>query len=522
MKKKPPIVIAILDGFGLADFKDKGNAITPKTAPHIFSYIKKYPSTKLHASGQYVGLYNEQQGNSEAGHLNIGGGRIVKQDLCYISDAIKDGSFFKNKVFQEAIDHSVKNKSSIHVMGLLTTTNSAHAQIEHLYAILKLLDQKKVKNVYIHLFTDGRDTAPFSSLHFIQTLAPHLHKHQKVATIMGRFYAMDRAKNWERTKQAYQCLVLAKGNVASSVEQAIADAYAKGESDEYISPTIIDNKDKQKSRISDGDSVIFFNARSDRARQLAKTFVQKSFNKKNPNSFKTSKVLKEVCFVAMTDFGPDLPLLRAFPSANIDNALAKAIGEDRKQLYISEMEKYAHVTYFMNGGFAQPINGEVREVITSHTDRNFARNPQMKTASITKKIIAYIQKGTYDFVLVNFPNADMVGHTGNLDATKKAITFLDTNIAILAKEILKLNGTFIITADHGNAEEMINKKTGDILTEHTTNMVPFVLISKQQTKLFGKKIKLKHEGILADIAPTILQYIGKPIPKEMTGVSLIR
>lgn len=519
MKKNPPIVLAILDGFGLANQKDKGNAITNKTAPNVFGYIKKYPSTKLVASGPDVGLCVGQQGNSEAGHLNIGAGRIVKQDLCYITEAIRDKSFNKNKAFESAIKHAKKNKSTLHLIGLLTGTNSAHAQVEHLHALLELLKKKRVKKVYLHLFMDGRDTAPFAALHLVEDLQKKLSKHQKIVTLIGRFYAMDRAKNWERTKQAYNCLVVGKCNKAKTTKQALTGAYAAGESDEYISPTIICDKDGSESRINHNDAVIFFNARSDRARQLAKTFIQKNFNKKNSGSFKRSKVLKNLCFVAMTEFGPDLPLLSAFPSADISNALAKSIGESRKQLYISEMEKYAHVTYFLNGGFAQPINGEVREVVSSHKNRNFIKNPEMKSKTITKKIIKYIKTNKFDFVVVNFPNADMLGHTGNLEATKKAVSFLDNQLEILRKELFKLNGTLIITADHGNAEEMINKKTGEVLTEHTTNNVPFIMISKTKNI---KDIRLKKSGILADIAPTILQYIHQPVPREMTGKSLIR
>ncbi len=519
MKKNPPIVLAILDGFGLANQKNKGNAITAKTAPNIFNYIKKYPSTKLKSSGLSVGLSVGQQGNSEAGHLNIGAGRIVKQDLSYISEAINDKSFFKNKAFLTAISHAKKNKSKIHLMGLLTGENSAHAQIEHLYALLKLLKNKKAKNVYLHLFTDGRDTAPFAALDLLKQLEPHISKNQKIASIIGRFYAMDRAKNWERTKKAYNCLVLNKCKPADNADKALQDSYASGEPDEYIAPICIGKEKGETSRITDGDSVIFFNARSDRARQLAKTFIQKDFNKKNKGSFKRSKILKNLCFVAMTDFGPDLPLISAFPSADIDFALAKAIGEARKQLYISEMEKYAHVTYFLNGGYSQPINGEVRELVVSHKNRSFAQNPEMNTNLITNKIINYIKSNKFDFIVVNFPNADMVGHTGNFEAVKEAVSFLDKQIKLLATEILKLKGTLIVTADHGNAEEMIDKKTGDVLTEHTTNPVPFVIISKNKE---FKNIKLRKIGLLADIAPTILQYIDRPVPKEMTGKSLIR
>lgn len=509
-----PTLLVILDGFGLRDPKKPGNAITPSTAPNIFGYMKKYPTTQLVAHGKAVGLFKNQEGNSEAGHLNIGAGRIVEQDLVRISNSIDDGTFFKNEAFRQALNHVKKNKSNIHIMGLLTDGQSGHSHPEHLYALLEFFQKQKFDRVYLHLFTDGRDSSPHAAIEFLKELQKKM-KNEKIASLMGRFYAMDRSKLWHRTEAAYNAMCLGKGEFETeSVEEAITEAYNRSETDEYVAPTVIVHKNTPVGVINDNDAILFFNARSDRARQITKAFVQSDFNELNPGSFKRKKVLHNIKFVEMTDFGPNLPhVLTAFPSPDIDNTLAKVIGEHRHQLYITETEKFAHVTYFINGGFAEPVNGEKRMRIHSSSHYSYALYPQMMAKEITKDVIQSLKK--YDFVCVNFPNADMVGHTGNYKATVKAIRIIDALTKKIVEAVLKQNGTVVITADHGNAEEMIDEKTGEMLTEHTDNPVPFILIGKE-----WKKKKLKKKGKLCDVAPTLLKIMNIRQPKEMTGKAL--
>lgn len=517
-KKVPPTLLLILDGFGLAPFDQVGNAITPETAPHIFRYMKEYPSTTLTAHGAAVGLFKGQEGNSEAGHFAIGAGRPVKQDLVTISDAIKDGTFFKNEAFKQAIHHVKKYKTNVHIMGLLTDGQSAHSHPEHLYALLELFRKEKIKHVYLHLFTDGRDSSPHSAVTFLHTLQSHMKNGEQIASIMGRFYAMDRNKLWDRTERAYTILVEGKGScTAESAEDAISQAYNRDESDEYICPTVITKDGKPIATIEDNDAVFFFNARSDRARQITKAFVQDDFNAKNPGSFTRTRRPKNIRFVAMTEFGPDLPgIFTAFPSPDISNCLAKAIGEARTQLYISETEKYAHVTYFINGGFPEPINGEDRELVRSSGHFSYAEHPEMMTKEVVKKVIGYIKKKKYTFICINFPNADMVGHTGDFEAAQRAVQIMDAEIHRLVQVVLQKKGAVLLTADHGNAEEMIHEKTGEMMTEHTTNPVPCVLIGEA----FQDMKKLRSHGTLADIAPTLLKMLDIDPPSDMTGKPL--
>lgn len=517
MPIRSPFVLIILDGFGLADPKNFGNAITPETAPRIFNYINEYPSTALKAHGKDVGLFPGQEGNSEAGHFNIGAGRIVAQDLVRISEAIEDGTFFKNESFEQGLFHAEKYRTAIHVMGLLTNGQSAHAHPEHLYALLDYFRQKKYSKIYLHLFTDGRDSPPHSAIHHLRELRKYMKNGEQIATIMGRFYAMDRNKLWERTERAYNAMVLGQGNCAAdSAEEAITQAYNRGETDEYVCPAVIKHSDKPVAMIRDNDVIFFFNARSDRARQITKAFVQPDFQKKNPGAFKRKKYPKHIRFVAMTDFGPDLPdIFTAFPSPDLKNSLAKVIGDQYNQLYISETEKYAHVTYFINGGYAEPINGEARELIRSSEQYSYADEPEMKATELADRVIDHLNKNEFNFITVNFPNPDMVGHTGNFAAAKRAIGVVDRNVKRIVDAVLKKLGQVIITADHGNAEEMINLKTGEMMTEHTVNPVPFILVSKKT-----KGVKLR-KGKLADVAPTVLKLMEVAKPKEMTGKSLI-
>lgn len=510
-----PTLLIILDGFGLANPQNKGNAITPGTAPNIFEYMKKYPSSTLKTYGENVGLFKGQQGNSEAGHMNIGAGRIVKQDLVQISDAIHDGTFYKNEAFKQALFHVKKYNTAAHIMGLLTNGNSAHAYPEHLYAMLEFFRREKVEKVYLHLFTDGRDSGPHEALSFLHNLHGHMAANEKIATIMGRFYAMDRNKLWDRTQSAYEAMVLGKGCNATSAEDAISQAYSRGETDEFICTTVITDKNKPIGLIQDNDAIFFINARSDRARQITKVFVQKDFEKMNPGAFRRSKWPKNTRFVAMTDFGPDLKgVFTAFPSPDIENTLPIVLKEI-KQLYIAESEKYAHVTYFINGGYADPVNGEVRVKVQSKTVDHYDKKPEMSARIITQRVLREMKEKHYQFYCINFANPDMVGHTGNFEATKKAVQVTDESVDVLVKETLRKDGQVLIIADHGNAEDVINIKTGEVDTEHSLSPVPCILISNH---VRGKKLK---NGILADVAPTILKLMSIDKPKEMTGRSLV-
>ncbi len=513
--KTIPTLLIILDGYGLADPKNKGNAITPKTSPNIFSYMKKFPSSTLITYGKAAGLFKGQKGNSEAGHLNIGAGRVVKQDLVRISEAIHNGTFFKNEAFKQALFHAKKYDTAVHMLGLLTDGHSAHAYPEHVYAMLEYFRRENQRKVFLHLITDGRDSSPHGAANFLHELRGHMLAHEKIATVMGRYYAMDRNKVWYRTQQAYEAMVLGRGCTAESAEEALTRSYNRGDTDEYVCPTVIIENSKPVATVRNNDVIYFINARSDRARQITKTFVQPDFEKMNSGTFKRKKFPQNTRFVAMTGFGPDLPgVFTAFPSPDVENSLAKAINVNYRQLYISETEKYAHITYFINGGYAKPINSEEREVLPSPKIRSYADQPEMSAHKLTDKVVDYFKKDKYDFVCINYPNPDMVGHTGNLAAAKKAVRVVDEQVRRLVDVVLKKDGQALIISDHGNAEEMINMETGEMMTEHTLNPVPCILIKKK-----AKNIKLK-KGKLADVAPTLLKMMNIKKPKQMTGKAL--
>lgn len=508
---KPPIILAILDGWGIAA-PSKGNAVTLAKTPVMDKLTRKYSHTQLHAHGKYVGLPKGQDGNSEAGHINLGAGRIIEQDSVEITRAIQSGVFFKNPAFMACLDHVKKNKSDLHLIGLLSGEQSAHVDPNHLLALLSLTRQKNVKNTYLHLFTDGRDSQKFIAPKFLDKLEKNLKPNEQIATIMGRYYAMDRKKNWENIKKAYDAMVNGQGLRFATPKEAILQAYNKGEDDEFVSPSVIIPKGKkhQSALISGGDGIIFFNLRSDRAREITKTFTQKNFNKMNPGAFSRKKDLKNLCFVAMTDFGPDLDdVLTAFPSRDIENTLPMLM-RDYKQIYTSENEKYAHVTYFFNGGYANAVAAEDRIMVRSPEVRSYDEKPEMSAYDVAQVIIDNLKNKIYDFVTVNFVNPDMIGHTGNLKAGIKAVSAVDECVGKLYRQVMKDKGAMIVTADHGNIEEMINLKTNEIDTKHSTNPVPFILVSN---KLRKKKLKLG--GVLADVAPTVLELAGVNKPKEM-------
>ncbi len=521
--KKSPFVLLVLDGWGLAP-ASQANAIEQAKKPNFDRLWNNYPHTKLEASGRFVGLPQVQFGNSEAGHANIGAGRIVDQDAVFVCKEINTGQFFKNPAFEAAYKHVIKNKSDLHIMGMLSNGQSAHSDPDHLLALLTWTRKKKIKNVYLHLFTDGRDSPPRGSLKLIEALMRNLRnkeskesrKGEWIATIMGRFYAMDRIKSWDRTRRAYEAMVLGKGVYAKSPQEAITQSYNRNETDEFIQPYVMKRDGKIIGKIKDNDSVIFFNLRSDRARQMTKPFVQADFYKKNPNSFFQKKILKNTVFVTLTDFGPDLDsILTAYPSPELDNTLPMIIN-GRKQLYIAEKEKYAHVTYFFNGGYADLVSGEDRIEIPSPKVKSYDFKPEMSVYEITKIVVEKLNSGNYEFIMINFANPDMVGHTGNIKACVQAVEHVDICLGQLEKAVLKNKGTFIVTSDHGNADKMLDLETGEIYTEHTANPVPLIIVRKEK---FNFRLK---RGKLGDIAPTILDLMNINKPKEMKGKSLIK
>lgn len=510
-----PIILVILDGWGIAK-PAMSNPISVAKLPNWDFFNRHYPHTELHASGVEVGLPKGQDGNSEAGHLNIGAGRVVKQDAVIISEMIKSGKFFHNPALLEAVKHAKKLKSNIHLMGLLSNGQSAHSDPAHLYALLKFFKQQKFHRIYLHLFTDGRDSPPHAAGRLISKLIENFQNHETISTVMGRYYAMDRIKKWQRTELAYNAMVLGKGRISDNPYRAITEAYNRGESDEFIPPTVIENPVKKPKFISNNDSVVFFNLRSDRARQITKAFVQSRFEELNPGAFSRKKKLKNLCFVAMTDFGPDLDDIKTVSHGILLEKTLPLLLRDYRQIYLAEREKYAHMTYFFNGGHNHPLNGEKWEVIASQGRANYEHYPQMSIYPLTGIILKDLTQKKYDFYAVNFANADMIGHTGNLKAAIKAVQIIDGCLGKIYKEVMKNKGTLIITADHGNVEEMINLKTGEQDTEHSNNPVPFILINNHL-----KKIKLRSGGKLADIAPTILELLKVKQLKEMTGKSLI-
>ncbi|MBU1165115.1 2,3-bisphosphoglycerate-independent phosphoglycerate mutase [Patescibacteria group bacterium] len=518
-KKIKPTVLLILDGWGLAP-ANKGNAISLAKTPVMDRLWKKYPHSKLQASGKYCGLPLTQYGNSEAGHNNLGAGRVVDQEAVYISKAINTGQFFKNPAFEATYKHVKKNKSNLHLMGMLSNGSSAHSDPDHLLALLTWARLRKIDSVYLHLFTDGRDSPPHGALKMIESIMRNLKNHEGdgkrtgewIATIMGRYYAMDRKKSWLNTEKAYNTMVLNKGLKIQSPQAAITESYNREETDEFIPPYVIVRGGKPIAKIKDKDAVIFFNLRSDRARQLAKPFVQEHFNKMNPGSFQRKKVLKNVLFIAMSDFGPDLGnIITAYPNPDLVGTLPMTL-VGQKQLYIAETEKFAHVTYFFNGGYADTVAAEDRIKIDSPKVDNYAKKPEMSVNEITTKLLSVLKN--YNFITVNFANPDMIGHTGDIKAAVGAVEAVDKCVGKVYNAVKELGGNLIITADHGNAEKMIDLKTNEVYTEHTFNPVPFIIITKEKIPQ-----KLKN-GVLGDVAPTVLKLMGIIKDKAMSSKAL--
>lgn len=507
---KKPVMLMILDGFGISD-KIEGNAVKEAKKPNFDKLFNEYPHTKLGASGFSVGLPDGQMGNSEVGHLNIGAGRVVYQSLTKITKAIADGDFFKNPALNKAADNVLKNDSTLHLMGLLSP-GGVHSHMDHLKGLLKLAKSKGIKKVFVHAFLDGRDEPPASAKEFINDIEACMKELGvgQIATISGRYYAMDRDNRWEREELAYNAMVLGKGETAESAIAAVDASYHDNKTDEFVLPTVIVKDGKPLTTIKDKDSVIFFNFRPDRARQITRAIVEDDFD-----GFKRNKLNIE--FVTMTEYDAKFKNVDvAFKPETIINTLGEYVSnKGLNQLRIAETEKYAHVTFFFNGGVETPNKNEDRALIPSPKVATYDLQPEMSAYKVTDELLNRLNQDKYDMVILNFANPDMVGHTGILEAAEKAIEAVDECLGKIVKKVLELDGTVFITADHGNSEQMIDYSTGTPMTAHTTNPVPFVYVSNHSK---GKKL---NEGVLADIAPTMLKEMGIAQPKEMTGKSLI-
>lgn len=507
---KKPVMLMILDGFGLTDKVD-GNAVKAAYKPNFDKLYSNYPHTKLGASGTDVGLPEGQMGNSEVGHLNIGSGRIIYQDFTRITKDIKEGEFFKNAALNHAMDDALKNNSNLHLLGLLSD-GGVHSHINHLKALLKMAKEKGLKKVYVHVFMDGRDTAPTSGRGYISEIEKYMNDINcgRIATVSGRYYAMDRDKRWERINLAYNAMVLGKGQESSSAAECIEKSYNNGKTDEFVLPTVIMENKKPVASIKNNDSVIFFNFRPDRAREITRAINDKVFD-----GFKREPL--NLTYVTMTLYDKTIENVDvAYKPQAHKNTLGEYLSSmGKKQLRIAETEKYAHVTFFFNGGVEAPNKGEDRALIPSPKVATYDLQPEMSAYKVTEEALKRIDSDIYDVIILNFANPDMVGHTGVFDAAKKAIEAVDVCLGKIVDRILEKDGTVFITADHGNSEQMIDYSTGKPMTAHTTNPVPFIYVSK-----FAKS--LREHGILADIAPTMLHVLNLEVPAEMTGKSLIK
>ncbi len=494
------VTLVVLDGFGLRK-EEFGNAIKTNGTPNLDKLLKKYPHTQLDASGLSVGLPSGQMGNSEVGHLTLGSGRTIWQDLMKINKDIENNTFKDNENLIKAFKHAETNKSNLHIMGLLSD-GGVHSHINHLFAILDCAKNYNIPNVYIHVFTDGRDTKIDSGIEFIKQLESKIEgSNTSIATISGRVFAMDREERYERLEKAYNALVYSKGTISDSAINCLKDNYKNSVYDEFIEPTIINKGGK----LNDNDSVIFFNFRSDRARELTFAITDTKFS-----HFKTKK-FKNLLFSPMEEYSKDFSSLNTlYPPEKIEDNLSAIISQaGLKQFHIAETTKYAHVTFFFNGGIEQPYKGEERKLIDSIDTQDFSYYPKMRASEITTETLEAIASCNYDFVLVNFSNPDMIGHTGNFQATKEAIACVEKQAYAIALATLMVGGDCIITADHGNAELMFDKD-GNKITSHTTNPVPCILVSEKY-----KKVKLAKKASIANIAPTVLKLLDLKIPKSM-------
>lgn len=503
---KRPTMMMILDGYGV-NTDNEGNAIAMAKKPNLDDIFTKYPNTTIKACGLDVGLPDGQMGNSEVGHLNIGAGRIVYQDLTMITKAIEDGDFFRNPAFLKVMEHVKKNNSTLHLLGLLSD-GGVHSHISHLLALTDMAAKNGIANLCIHCFLDGRDVPPRCAVEYMDQLQAHLDKLGigTVGVVSGRYYAMDRDKRWERVEKAYDAMTSGEGLKAETGKAAIEAAYGRDENDEFVTPTVVDGA----IPVSDGDGMIMFNFRPDRAREITRTFVDDDFD-----GFERKKKVENICYICMTQYDAEMPnVTLAYPPESMVNTLGEYVaGLGLTQLRIAETEKYAHVTFFFNGGVEAPNRNEDRILVPSPKVPTYDLQPEMSAPEVTEKVLEAIASDKYDMIVLNFANADMVGHTGIMDAAVKAIETLDKCVPQIVDAVLAKGGQILLTADHGNADVMTDEK-GDVVTAHSLNDVPLVLISDEP-------VPLKDGGRLSDLAPTMLKLMGIEIPEEMTGKPLV-
>lgn len=512
MKRPKPLMLLILDGWGRGT-PGPGNAVSLAETPNLDRLLAEYPGTHLQTSGKAVGLPDGIMGNSEVGHLNIGAGRVVYQDLMRIDMAIEDGSFFSNAEINSAVQNALKNESALHFMGLVSD-GGVHSQLTHLLALLDLARDKGLDRVYVHVILDGRDTPPDGGKGYVQQVRTHIEKigNGAIASICGRYYAMDRDTRWERTEQAYRLYTQGEGTAETDPVEAVSRAYEKGESDEFVKPIVItDTQGRPAACVETGDSILFFNYRADRARQITRAFTEEAFD-----GFKREEFPRPGRYVCMTLYDETFSLPMAFPPVHLEQILGEVISRrGMKQLRIAETEKYAHVTYFFNGGEEEPFDNEDRCLIPSPREvPTYDHQPEMSALAVTQEVLQRIASDQYDLIVLNFANMDMVGHTGVLEAAVQAVQTVDGCVGRITEAALAKGGALLITADHGNAETMI-AENGRIHTAHTTHPVPFLIVDDRH-----KQAQLRP-GVLGDIAPTILDIMGIDQPKQMTGRSLI-
>lgn len=511
MSSKQPLLLCIMDGYGKNE-KKHGNAIADAKTPNLDKIFSENPLTYIAASGMDVGLPDGQMGNSEVGHTNIGAGRVVYQELTRITKSVKDGDFFENEALIGAVDNAIKNNSALHLIGLMSD-GGVHSHNTHLWALLELAKKKGLKKIFVHCLLDGRDVPPKSGADFVAECEQKLKEIGvgKIATVIGRYYAMDRDNRWERVEKAYNAMVMGEGVLNSNPVQAIKQSYldideeGKNITDEFVLPTVCESN----AQIKSNDSIVFFNFRPDRAREITRTFVDESFD-----GFERKKGFFPLHYVCMTQYDATMPNVKvAFKPQSLQNTFGEYISKQGKtQLRIAETEKYAHVTFFFNGGVEKTFEGEDRVLIPSPKVATYDLKPEMSAYEVTDAAIERIRSGNYDVIILNFANCDMVGHTGILDAAIKAVEAVDLCVGRVCDEVLKANGSMIITADHGNADKML-EDDGSPFTAHTTNLVPFAVV--------GYDCSLREGGKLCDIAPTMLKIIGLSQPEEMTGISII-
>lgn len=508
---KKPVVLMILDGYGLND-KKEGNAVYEAKKPVMDRLMKECPFVEGNASGLAVGLPDGQMGNSEVGHLNMGAGRIVYQELTRITKSIADGDFFENEAFLQAVENCRKHDSSLHLFGLVSD-GGVHSHITHIYGLLELAKKAGLNKVFVHCFLDGRDTPPASGKDYVAALEEKMKELGvgKVASVMGRYYAMDRDNRWDRVELAYRALTEGKGSRNESAAAAIQASYDDGKNDEFVIPAVITENGAPVGTIKDQDSVIFFNFRPDRARELTRAFCDDVFA-----GFDRAKRL-DLVYVCFTDYDETIAnKLVAFKKESITNTFGEFLAANHKtQARIAETEKYAHVTFFFNGGVEEPNPGEDRILVKSPKVPTYDMQPEMSAPEVCGKLVGAIRSGKYDVIIINFANPDMVGHTGVEDAAVKAIEAVDECVGKAVDAVKEVDGVLFICADHGNAEQLVDYKTGEPFTAHTTNPVPFILVNA------GEEYGLRKGGCLADIAPTLIELMGMEQPKEMTGKSLL-